>query len=82
MVKARAERLPMFLKWLSVLSPIYAERSALLGAAHAGYSSFRLVRLLPYEQAKGSGGICSPRKIFKIRHSEIASEAMFGSKCY
>ena len=79
MVKVRAERLPIFLKWLSVLSPIYAERSPLLRAAHAGYSSFRLVRLLPYEQARGSGGICSPRK---IRHSEIASEAMFGPKCY
>ena len=24
----------------------------------------------------------SPKKIFKIRHSEIVSEAMFGPKCY
>ena len=30
----------------------------------------------------GSGGMCSPRKIFQIRHSEIASEAMVGLKCY
>ena len=30
----------------------------------------------------GSGGMLSQEKIFKIRHSEIASEAMFGLKCY
>ena len=30
---------------------------------------------------EGSGGMLS-QKSFKIRHSEIASEAMFGPKCY
>ena len=30
----------------------------------------------------GGSGACSPKKIFKIRHSEIASEAMFGPKDY
>ena len=29
----------------------------------------------------GSGGML-PQENFKIRHSEIASEAMFGPKCY
>ena len=28
----------------------------------------------------GGLGACSPRKIFKISHSEIASEAMFGTR--
>ena len=31
---------------------------------------------------RGVWGPCSPRKIFKIRHSEIVSEAMLGPKCY
>ena len=49
----------------------------------AGANYFRLVRplhALKCEQATGGLGACSPRKIFKIRHSEIASEAMFGPK--
>ena len=33
------------------------------------------------EQARGVWGGCSPRENFKIRHSEMASEAMFGAKC-
>ena len=60
MVKSRAERLPICLKWLPIVSPICAERSALLQAAHPGYSSFRLVRLLPYEQARGVWGHVPP----------------------
>ena len=31
-------------------------------------------------RALGGLGACSPRKIFKIRYSEIASEAIFGPK--
>ena len=30
----------------------------------------------------GSGGMLPQENYFKIRHSEIASEAMFGPKCY
>ena len=63
MVKARAECLPIFLKWLS---PIYAEKSALLRAAYPSYSSFRLVRLLRHEQAMGVWGHAPPGKILKL----------------
>ena len=57
-----------FLKWLPVLSPICA----------ATCSSFRLLRLLQYEQAREVSGHALPGKKFKIRHSGITSEAMFG----
>ena len=69
MVKERTERLPIFkynLKWLPVLSPIRAERSALLHAVHTRYraraSSFKLVWLLRYEQARGVWGHAPPGK--------------------
>ena len=43
-----------------------------------GYSSFRLVySYCGMNKLVGSGGACSLRKMFKIRHSEIASEATF-----
>ena len=49
----------------------------------AGANYFRLVRplhALKCEQAIGVWGHAPPGKFFKIRHSEIASEAMFGPK--
>ena len=49
--------------------------------SRAGASYFRLVRLCGVNKLGGLGA-CSPRKVFKISHSEMASEAMFGPKCY
>ena len=49
----------------------------------AGANYFRLVRplhALKCEQSRGVWGHAPPGKNFKIRHSEIASEAMFGPK--
>ena len=49
----------------------------------AGADYFRVVRplhALKCEQARGVWGHAPPGKFFKIRHSEIASEAMFGAK--
>ena len=49
----------------------------------AGANYFRLVRPLrarKCEQARGVWGHVPPGNFFKIRHSEIASEAMFGPK--
>ena len=52
-------------------------------AIRVGASYFRLVRplraLSNCEQTRGGLWACSPRK---IRHSEIASEAIFGQKSY
>ena len=46
----------------------------------AGASYFRLVRpLCTVNKLGGSGGML-PLENFKIRHSEIASEAIFGPK--
>ena len=47
----------------------------------AGASYFRLVRPCGVKKLGGSGGML-PQENFKIRHSEMASEAMFGPKCY
>ena len=49
----------------------------------AGASYFRLVQLLRAlncGECRGGLGACSPRKIFKIMHSEITSEVIFGPK--
>ena len=51
--------------------------------SRAGANYFRLVRplhALKCEQGRGVWGHAPPGKFFKIRHSEIASEAMFGPK--
>ena len=54
-----------------------------LAVTRAGASYFRLAGMaMQCEEARGGLGACSPMKIFKIRHSEIASEAMFGPKYY
>ena len=52
-------------------------------SVRADASYFGLVRPLrtrKCEQSKGVWGIALPGKFCKIRHSEIASEAMFGQK--
>ena len=52
-------------------------------SVRAGASYFRLVRPLrtrKCEQSRGVWGIALPGKFCKIRHSEIASEAMLGPK--
>ena len=37
---------------------------------------------LSVNKVGGVWGHVPPEKLFKIKHSEITSEAMFGSKCY
>ena len=61
---------------------IYLEARACF-SVHSGIH-FRLVRPLRCEQAGRGGdlGHAPPGKFFKMRHSEIASEATFGPKCY
>ena len=44
------------------------------------FGPVRLLHALKREQARGVWGHAPPGKFFKIRHSEIASEAMFGPK--
>ena len=52
--------------------------------SRAGASYFRLVQPLrafqKCELLEGCGGMLP--QVLKIRHSEMASEAMFGPKCY
>ena len=64
-----------------VLRSVLSTNTKQASPHRAGASYFRLLRplrALSVKKLGRSGG--SPRKNFKIRHSEIASEALFGSK--
>ena len=68
-------------------SPKEEEKLGQKVTIRAGASYFKLVWPLvtdesmhKYEEARGVWGHAPPGKFFKIRHSEVTSETMFGRK--
>ena len=68
-------------RYLRIISQQPGQLQSMCLHIRAGASYFRLVRPCGVKKLGGSGGML-PQENFKIRHSEMASEAMFGPKCY